>query len=110
MSEEGRSVAPSPPAVIIKLSFLGPLRFRLRTRTEELTLPAPVTVRHVVDRLIEVHGGEIRDLFYNQYGWLDPRVFFVVDGDSVVSRKGLDTPLTGNEEITIFLALPMSGG
>lgn len=80
-------------------------------RSEELLcLKPPVTVRTVLDRLIEEHGEDLKDLFYNTQGWLDPRILFLIDGERPEAREGLDTPLSGDEEIQIVMGLPMSGG
>ncbi len=79
-------------------------------KREEFALDPPVTVRTVIERLIENHGEDERELFFNQYGWLDPRLFFLIDGDGATDRGGLDATLTGDEEITLFLGLPMNGG
>jgi hypothetical protein len=80
------------------------------SRSEELALEAPITVRTVLDQLIENHGEGVRDLFFNQYGWLDPRLFFLIDGEGATLKGGLEAPITGNEEITLVLGIPMSGG
>ena len=110
MKDGAATAPPDGPSVTVNLSFLGSLRTQMGTATDVVTVPAPASVRGVVEALIGLHGHAFSDLFYNQYGWLDPRVLFVVDGESVVSRQGLDTPLSGHEEIDVFLALPMSGG
>jgi hypothetical protein len=80
------------------------------SRSEDLALEAPVTVRTVLERLIENHGEGVRDLFFNQYGWLDPRLFFLIDGEGATLKGGLEAPITGSEEITLVLGIPMSGG
>jgi len=103
-------MTPSQETVIIRLAYLGSLRHHFGRKDEEFVLCPPVSVRDVVDRLIEIHGPKVRDLFFNQYGWLDPRLFFVIDGESGVTRTGLDAPLTGTEEVQLMLGMPMAGG
>ena len=96
--------------VEIKISYLGPLRRQMDCKEEHLLLNPPVTVRSVLDRLIEEHGEHLKDLFYNTQGWLDPRILFLIDGERPEAREGLDTELTGQEQIQIVMGLPMSGG
>ena len=94
----------------VRLSYMGGLARRMGSKSEELALRAPVTVRTVLEQLIENHGEGVRDLFFNQYGWLDPRLFFLIDGEGATLKGGLEAPITGNEEITLVLGIPMSGG
>ena len=94
----------------IRLSYMGGLARRMGCKSEELMLDPPVTVRTVLDRLIEKHGEDVRDLFFNQYGWLDPRLFFLIDGEGATLNGGLEAPIVGDEEITLVLGIPMSGG
>jgi hypothetical protein len=94
----------------VRLSYMGGLARRMGGKTEELVLGAPVTVRAILDGLIERHGEDVRDLFFNQYGWLDPRLFFLIDGEGATLSGGLEAQVTGGEEITLVLGIPMSGG
>jgi hypothetical protein len=94
----------------VRLSYMGGLARRMGSRSEELALESPVTVRTVLEQLIENHGEGVRDLFFNQYGWLDPRLFFLIDGEGATLKGGLEAPITGDEEITLVLGIPMSGG
>ena len=96
--------------ISVRLSYMGYLRQRMGCKEEALALPAPVTVRSVLEELIGLHGDGVSDIFYNQYGWLDPRLFFLIDGEAVQSRGALDVEISGSEEITLVLGLPMSGG
>jgi hypothetical protein len=78
--------------------------------SEEVVVERPVSVKGVLERLVETHGPALTDLFYNQYGWLDPRLFFLIDQDGDRVRADLDSRLTGTEEVTLMLGMPMSGG
>jgi hypothetical protein len=100
----------SPVRTVVRLAYMGGLARRMGSRSEELALEAPVTVRTVLEQLIERHGEGLRDLFFNQYGWLDPRLFFLIDGEGATLKGGLEAPITGTEEITLVLGIPMSGG
>ena len=102
--------APATSPTTVRLSYMGGLARRMGSKTEELQLDHPVTVRTVLDRLIENHGEGVRDLFFNQYGWLDPRLFFLIDGEGATLKGGLEAPITGEEEITLVLGIPMTGG
>ncbi len=97
-------------AVDIRVSYIGPLRRVMDCDEERLRLEAPVTVRTVLDGLIEEHGEHLRDIFYNIQGWLDPRILFLIDGQRPETREGLDTSLSGEEEIRIVMGIPMTGG
>lgn len=97
-------------AVEIRITYLGPLRRQMECREELVRLEPPVTVRSVLDRLIEAHGAHLRDVFYNAQGWLDPRILFLIDGERPEARRGLGTELTGREEIQIVMGLPLRGG
>ena len=48
-------------------------------------------------------------MFYNTQGWLDSRILFLIDGQRPEAREGLDTPISGDEEIQIVMGIPMSG-
>ena len=82
----------------------------MNCKEEHLRLEPPVSVRSVLEGLIQEHGNHLRDLFYNTQGWLDRRILFFIDGERAETRQGLDTRLTGQEEIQIVMALPMRGG
>ncbi len=99
-----------PASVPVTLSYVGGLARRMGCKTEELLLDPPLTVQSVLDRLVENHGDDVRDLFFNQYGWLDPRLFFLIDGEGANVKGGLEATITGREEITLILGIPMTGG
>jgi hypothetical protein len=98
------------PTTIVRVRFLGPIRRHIDARETQLELKAPVSVRSVLDALIERHGEHLRSLFYNQYGWMDPRLWVLIDGVSAGAKGGLDAPITGAEDIEIVLGQPISGG
>src|SRR5688572_16049011 len=94
---------PAAERVTIHVRFLGPLRRRLGVPTEDLDFGAPVSVRDLLERLIADHGEDLRDTFFNQYGWMDPRLWVLVDGESAGARQGLDTPLSGQQDVQVVL-------
>ena len=102
--------SPLSDTVTVHVRYLGPLRSRMGVRGETLGFDGEVTVRGVLERLIDRHGPDLRDVFFNQYGWMDPRLWVLVDGESAGARRGLDTPLTGREDVQIVLCQPLSGG
>ena len=83
-------------AVEIKIQYIGPLRKIMTCKEETLQVESPVTVRTVLDCLIQGHGGHLKDLFYNTQGWLDSRILFLIDGQRPEAREGLDTPISGD--------------
>jgi hypothetical protein len=94
----------------IRVAYIGNLRHRVGCHHDDLELEPPVRVRDVIEQIVDRHGDELRDWFYNQYGWLDPRCMVFVDGEDARERGGLDTSLTGVETIEIAIALPQAGG
>ena len=78
-------------------------------KEETLQVEPPVTVRTVLNCLIQGHGGRLKNVFYNRQGWLDSSILFVIDGQRPEARGGLDTPIFGDEEIQIVMGIPMSG-
>ena len=97
-------------AVEIKIQYIGPLRKIMTCKEETLQVEPPVTVRTVLDYLIQGHGEHLKDVFYNTQGWLDPRILFLIDGQRPEAREGLDTSISGDEEIQIVMGIPMAGG
>jgi ThiS family len=94
----------------IKVTYIGSLRHRLGRRSDDIVLAAPVLVRDVLEELVARHGGDLRDWFYNQYGWLDPRCMVFVGEEDARERGGLDAEIAGDGEIEIVIALPQAGG
>ena len=37
-------------------------------------------------------------------------MFFLIDGEGATLKGGLEAPITGEEEITLVLGIPMTGG
>jgi hypothetical protein len=97
-------------AVHLQITYLGLIRRYMNCAEESLHLDPPVTVRGVLDCLVQRHGEHLRDIFYDTQGWLDPRILFLIDGERPESHRGLDTELTGEEEIQILMGLPLRGG
>ena len=96
--------------VDLKISYMGPLRRMMQCNEESLQLAPPITVRSILDELIQGHGEHLRDVFYSTQGWLDSRILFLIDGQRPEAREGLDTPISGEEKIQIVMGIPMSGG
>lgn len=107
MSEAARRDA---DPISVRVRYLGPLRNRMGRREESLEMDPPVTVRTLLEGLIERHGEDLRDVFFNQYGWMDPRLWVLIDGESAGARRGLDTPIAGTEDLQIVLGQPITGG
>ena len=82
-------------AVEIKIQYIGPLRQIMTCKEETLQVEPPVTVRTVLNCLIQGHGGRLKNVFYNTQGWLDSSILFVIDGQRPEAREGLDTPISG---------------
>jgi hypothetical protein len=94
----------------IRVAYIGNLRHRVGCRHDDLQLEPPVRVRDVIEEIVDRHGDELRDWFYNQYGWLDPRCMVFIDGEDARERGGLDASLSGVGAIEIAIALPQAGG
>jgi len=96
--------------VDIRVSYIGNLRHQIGCRHDDLQFRSPVRVADVIEEIVGRHGEELRDWFYNQYGWLDPRCMVFVDGEDARERGGLDASLAGIDTIEIAIALPQAGG
>lgn len=95
----------------INVSYLGTLRHRVGCRQQDLEFDLPkVTIRSVLDRLIEIQGEDFRDWVINDYGWVDSRCMIFVDGEHVNSVDCIDRDITGVDRLQIALATPMAGG
>ncbi len=97
-------------SVEIRVHYVGNLKHKLGCDDDRLVLEPPMRVRDVLEVLVERHGAELRDWFYNQYGWLDPRCMVFIDGEDSRELGGLDASLDGVDEIEMAIALPMAGG
>lgn len=113
-SPEASEVPPVPGAgdgTTLTVAYFGSLRRRIGVREESVHFDSgPVRVRDVLERLVERHGDELRDWFYNQFGWLDPRCLVFVDGEDLTETDGLEADVTGARELKLTIALPMTGG
>ena len=95
----------------IDISFFGTLRKRVGCREVTLEFETrPVTIRSVLEKLIEIQGEDFRDWVINDYGWVDSRCMIFVDGEHQNSVDCIDTDVTGAEHLQIALATPMAGG
>ncbi len=95
----------------IDVSFFGTLRKRVGCRQQSLEFDSPsVTIRNVLERLIEIQGDDFRDWVINDYGWVDARCMIFVDDEHVPSVDCIDLDVTGAEHLKIALATPMAGG
>lgn len=98
-------------ATTINVSFFGTLRTRVGCREQDLEFDSPtVTIRSVLERLIEIQGEDFRDWVINDYGWVDSRCMIFLDGEHVNSVDCIDRDLTGVDQLKIALATPMAGG
>ena len=99
------------PTTTISVSFFGSLKKRVGCREQRLEFDSSeVTVRSVLERLIETQGEDFRDWLINDYGWVDSRCMIFVDGEHLNSVECIDHDITGADELKIALATPMAGG
>ncbi len=99
------------PKTSVRVSFFGTLRKRVGCREQDLEFDSPkVTIRSVLERLIEIQGDDFRDWVINDYGWVDSRCMIFVDGEHVNSVDCIDRDITEADELKIALATPMAGG
>lgn len=95
----------------IDISFFGTLRKRVGCKEQTLEFDTPnVTIRTVLERLIEIQGEDFRDWVINDYGWVDSRCMIFADGEHLNSVNCIDLDITGAKELKIALATPMAGG
>ena len=99
------------PTTTIEVSFFGTLRKRVGVKQQTLTFDEPaVTIRSILERLIEIQGEDFRDWVINDYGWVDSRCMIFVDDEPLNSVECIDRDVTGATQLKIALATPMAGG
>jgi len=99
------------PTTTIEVSFFGTLRKRMGCKEQTLEFDTPdITVRSVLERLIEIQGEDFRDWVINDYGWVDSRCMIFIDDEHIPSVECIDRDVTGARELKIALATPMAGG
>ena len=95
----------------ITVSYFGNIRRRMGCKQETVSFDnGTVLVRDVLERLVELHGDDLRDWMFNQFGWLDPRLLIFVDGEHLNSYGAVDDDITNADKLEITIALPMNGG
>lgn len=108
--------APEPPerpgsSTTVTVSYFGNMKRRMGLSEEEVVFDdGPVTVRDLLVRLAGRHGDDVTELFYNQYGWLDPRCLIFIEDEALTQVEGLEADLTGVTGVRLTLALPITGG
>jgi molybdopterin converting factor small subunit len=96
---------------ITDISFFGTLRRRIGCRELRLEFDSPnVTIRSIMERLIEIQGEDLREWLINDYGWVDSRCMIFIDGEHLPSVGCIDRDVTGAKRIQVALATPMAGG
>ncbi len=83
------------------------LRDLLDVSTIQLSLPGPVNVRYLLDRLVEAHP-VLADKLWDAEGNWSGFVTVLLNGRSVEYLQGLETPV--REEDTVSLFPPVGGG
>ncbi len=97
----------------VKLVYVGMIRRLFGSGEEELEVPAGITLRDLLERLISLNGPELRERLFTRHGELMPTANLMVDGLNPLSRGGLDMRLCeeGETEVEIVvLGPPPMGG
>lgn len=81
--------------------------YRDITLTKAIEVPAPETVRGLLELLSEKYGKAMRDKLFLPDGTLSWDAIVLVNGRHVVHLAGLDTKLTESDVVSIF---PMVAG
>ena len=100
----------APEHVTIDLTYLGPLRAKMGCAEETVEVAQPATVRSVLDELARIHGDDVGGLFFNQYGWQDPRLICLVASKDGPTEVGLDSSLADRTALSLMLGMPMTAG
>ena len=87
----------------VRIKFFAHFRDLFGARDKELSLTAGTTVKDILDVLCDTP--ERRGLVFD--GELKPHVVVMKNGSSILSLKGLATPLEAGDTLAIF---PMLGG
>lgn len=106
LNEPGRRIT-------VKLVYVGMIRRLLGRREEELEVPAGITLRGFLERLIASNGPEFRGHLLTEQGEMMPTANLMVDGRNPMSRGGLDMRLCEQGETQIEIVVlgppPMGG-
>ncbi len=81
--------------------------YRDITLTKSIEVPAPETVRGLLDLLSEKYGKAMHDKLYLPDGSLSWDAIVLVNGRHVVHLQGLDTTIAEPDVVSIF---PMVAG
>lgn len=93
----------------VKVQYLGMIRSKLGKKEEVVNLSKDASLSILLDKLVEIYGKSLKDLFDTRTeNVLDPTFVVTVNGVLTDQLKGLDTIL--NEGDSIALMTIISGG
>ena len=91
----------------VEVRYYAMLREAAGTRREELELPEGSIFGDLMDVVVDKYGPVFRRYVFDDDGRERDYLSFMVNGVSVHSREGFDTPLADGDVVTI---LPPVGG
>jgi|TARA_B100000315_G_C14575507_1_gene587701 molybdopterin converting factor small subunit len=93
-----------------KILYLGLMRDLVKKREEVLSFDVAWTIRDLVRALVKEYGKTLEDSITTLDGDLRADVLFLVDGQNINHKQGLDTPVRSRDEVTVALLNMAEGG
>jgi len=96
---------------VIQVDYIGVIHHVLKNTEEQYSVPLGSTVKDLLQRLVERHGEELAGCILRSDGQLSPLVEVFLNNEDIGRLQGLNTPLTGEDQVSILVGLfPMKGG
>lgn len=91
----------------MKVRLFAALRQVVGAKEVEVNLEAGETVRHALERLVELHPN-LKDRIFDERGDLQRSIIILLKGRNIGLEEGLDTVLEEGDYLALFP--PMAGG
>lgn len=89
----------------MKLKFFA--TYRELTGSKEINITAPPDARALLDALVERYGKVMGEKLFTESGGISEDAILLVNGRHISHLSGLDTPLSEEDEVSLF---PMVAG
>lgn len=107
----GAMSMPEKQTTAIRVLYFGLVRNVVKEPEETVSLPVGATVRELIEILCQSHGEALRDALFTAESTLGSSVMVLLDGANILSRRGLDTRIEGEQAMHVLLTTTaMAGG
>jgi molybdopterin converting factor small subunit len=98
-------------ACVVNVDYIGVIHHVLESTEEQYSLSLGSTIKDLLQRLVERHGEEFAGCILRSDGQLLSTVKVFLNSKDISRLQGLDTPITGETEISVLVGLiPIQGG